>query len=101
MLSPRSECRNPIGQAVAQIQHMGELVDDHVIRLKTGLACLLHIPPRQHDRAAFHPLARQFFAIGMDDAHVIFNNAARQHRAVVHHDALNPCVVVQAQLQHG
>src|SRR5438552_991129 len=97
---PVGQRRHAIGDAVAHVEHMRELVDHDVVAPLGGLAGGLDIAPRQHHRAAFHRLAGQRLVVVVNDARFVHHLAPRDDLVAVHHDADEAIVAIEPEPQH-
>jgi hypothetical protein len=98
---PIRQRRDAVGDAVAHVQDVRELMDHDVVAPVGRLAAAVHVVPRQHERPAFHRLAAQLFLELMHDADLVDDFALRDDRIGVHDDALETAVPVEAEAQHG
>jgi hypothetical protein len=86
--------------AVGHVQHMGELVDHHVVAIGGRSPAAAHVAPGQHHRAAFHGLAGQGLVVLVHHARRRRLLAPGHHLVGMQHDADEAVVAVQAQAQH-
>jgi hypothetical protein len=91
---------NAIGNAVAQVKHVHELVDHHVVAPLCGDTRLGNVVPRQHHRPAVHGLARQLFVVVVDHADLVHVLASGPNRIGMDDDAFEAVVPRQAQVQN-
>ena len=97
--APRSSAAARLArQAGAEVEHMGELVDDDVVAPPRRRAGAAHVAPGEHHRAAFDRLAGERLVVLVHHAVVVGHRAPRLHRVGMDDDADEAVVPAEPEL---